>query len=144
MVSTEQLAAWLQGQQGAQRQVMLLHAIGSATHLPQAVAAVPASQGGSFDDQVQSDFGRFLQQATGGDKSRLIVTYCASVQCWGSYNAALRAIHMGYKNVHWYRGGMEAWEQAGLPLAGGSGQNNSGQRKTRRQDDALGPEAQRR
>lgn len=119
VVRTQQLAQWLQGAPG---QVLLLHAIGNPLHLPQAVAAVPASQGGSYDDAVQRDFGNYLQQATGGDRSRRIVTYCAGVQCWGSYNAALRAIRMGYTNVHWYRGGMEAWEQAGLPLMDASAQ----------------------
>ena len=32
-------------------------------------------------------------------------------------NAALRAIRLGYQNVHWYRGGIEAWKEAGLSLA---------------------------
>ena len=63
-----------------------------------------------------AEFGAFLTQATGGDRARLIVTYCQGVKCWGSYNAALRAIRLGYTNVHWYRGGVEAWQQAGLPL----------------------------
>ena len=116
VVSTRQLAQWMQGQAAPQGKVMLLHAIGSNRHLPNAIPAAPASQGGSFDDQVQRDYGAYLQQATGGDKARLLVTYCAGVQCWGSYNAALRAIQMGYTNVHWYRGGIEAWERAGLPV----------------------------
>lgn len=116
VVGTAQLAQWIQGQQGRQGRVMLLHAIGSNEHLPNAIPVVPASQGGDFNDQVQREFGRYLEQATGGDRARLIVTYCAGVQCWGSYNAALRAIHMGYRNVHWYRGGMDAWRAAGLPL----------------------------
>jgi PQQ-dependent catabolism-associated CXXCW motif protein len=125
VVSTRQLAQWMHGQQGPQGRVLLLHAIGSNAHLPNAVAAAPASQGGSFDDAVQREFAAYLQKATGGDLSRLLVTYCQGVQCWGSYNAALRAIHMGYKNVHWYRGGMEAWQQAGLPLLNASSQNGS-------------------
>lgn len=29
-----------------------------------------------------------------------------------SYNAALRAINMGFTQVYWYRGGVEAWRQA--------------------------------
>ena len=119
VVSTRQLAQWMQGQQGRQGRVLLLHAIGSPQHLPHAIPVTPASQGGSFDDQVQREFGQYLEQATGGDRSRLIVTYCAGVECWGSYNAALRAIRMGYSNVHWYRGGMEAWGQAGLPVLTG-------------------------
>lgn len=125
VVSTQQLAQWMQGQQGTQGRVMLLHAIASHSHLPNAIPVVPASQGGSFDDQVQRDFGEYLQKATGGDLSRLLVTYCQGVQCWGSYNAALRAIRMGYKNVHWYRGGIEAWQQAGLPVLTASGSNGS-------------------
>lgn len=116
VVGTQQLAQWMQGQQGQQGRVMLLHAIVSNTHLPNAIPAGPASQGGSFDDTVQRDFGAYLQKATGGDRSRLIVTYCQGAQCWGSYNAALRAIQLGYQNVHWYRGGIEAWQRAGLPL----------------------------
>lgn len=67
LVSTQQLAQWLQSTPG---RVLLLHAIGSAVHLPQAVAAVPASQGGRYDDAAQRDFGSYLQQATGGDRSR--------------------------------------------------------------------------
>lgn len=120
VVTTQQLAQWMQGQQSAQGRVMLLHAIGSNEHLPHAIPVVPASQGGSFSDQVQREFGQYLEQATGGDRSRLIVTYCAGMQCWGSYNAALRAIHMGYRNVYWYRGGMDAWRAAGLPLQRGN------------------------
>jgi PQQ-dependent catabolism-associated CXXCW motif protein len=121
VVAARQLAQWMQGQQGQQGKVMLLHAIGSQMHLPNAIPAVPASQGGSFDDAVQREFGQYLQQATGNDRSRLIVTYCSGVQCWGSYNAALRAIQLGYTNVHWYRGGMEAWQQSGLPVVNAAG-----------------------
>lgn len=116
VIGTRQLAQAMQGQQNQQGTVMLLHAIASQRHLPNAIPVAPASQGGTFDDQVQRDFGNYLEQATGGDRARLLVTYCAGVQCWGSYNAALRAIKMGYTNVHWYRGGLEAWEKAGLPV----------------------------
>ena len=34
-----------------------------------------------------------------------------------SYNAALRARDAGYTNVYWYRGGLELWSVAGLPLS---------------------------
>jgi PQQ-dependent catabolism-associated CXXCW motif protein len=118
VVATAQLAQWLD----QRRPVLLLHAIGTPVHLPGATPAVPASQGGSYDDRVQRDFGDWLQQTTRGDRNQLIVTYCQSEQCWGSYNAALRAIKMGYTNVHWYRGGLEAWQRAGLPLRDASRQ----------------------
>lgn len=50
---------------------------------------------------------------TGGNRETPLVLYCLSNQCWMSYNAALRAIHLGYTNVLWYRGGLEAWKAAG-------------------------------
>lgn len=34
---------------------------------------------------------------------------------WLSYNAALRAVKLGYSDIYWYRGGQEAWSAAGLP-----------------------------
>ncbi len=50
------------------------------------------------------------------DKSSPVVFFCLSYECWLSYNAALRAIKLGYTNVIWYRGGIESWKAAGLPL----------------------------
>ena len=41
--------------------------------------------------------------------------FCLSYECWLSYNTSLRASLMGYKNVHWYRGGVQSWKAAGLP-----------------------------
>ncbi len=119
VIGTRQLSGMLQQAPG---NVLLLHAYGGPEHLPGAQAVAPAAQGGSFDDQVQREFGQYLRQASGGDTSRALVVYCAGPQCWGSYNAALRAIHMGFRNVYWYRGGLEAWGQAGLPLQDGQGQ----------------------
>ncbi len=113
VITTQALAQLVQNKQSG---ALLLHVYGPSPTLPDAKLAGPASLGGSFDDTTQQEFGQYLQQITGGDKSRTLVTYCEGVQCWMSYNAALRAINMGYKNVRWYRGGMEAWRQAGLPF----------------------------
>lgn len=124
VIGTRELAGMLQ-QQG-QGKVLLLHAYGGPEHLPGAQAVAPAAQGGSFDDQIQREFGQYLRQASDGDSSRTLVVYCAGPQCWGSYNAALRAIHMGFRNVYWYRGGLEAWGQAGFPTAGRPGAARAG------------------
>ena len=59
--------------------------------------------------------GSLHMKITGGDLSRPVVVFCLSAECWLSYNAALRLKKIGYKNVFWYRGGTEAWKQAGLP-----------------------------
>jgi PQQ-dependent catabolism-associated CXXCW motif protein len=100
---------------GGQVPVLVLDVLGGPEMIQGAQYAVPASQPGAFNDQAQQQFAQYLQQATGGNKQYPVVTYCLSTQCWMSYNAALRAINAGYTNVLWYRGGIEAWKQAGMP-----------------------------
>ncbi|MEQ8179275.1 MAG: rhodanese-like domain-containing protein [Amphiplicatus sp.] len=99
--------------QGTQVRGLIFDVLGGPETLPGALAAAPASQPGSFNDQTQQEFGGFLQQQTQGNKQTPLVFYCQSTQCWMSYNASLRAINMGYTNVLWYRGGIEAWKMAG-------------------------------
>lgn len=115
LVTTRELVALLRGSGDAGR-ALVFDVLGGAEQLPGALMAVPAHQAGGFDDAVQREFGRFLQQVTQGRQDRPLVFYCASTQCWMSYNAALRAVRLGYRQVLWYRGGIEAWKQAGLPL----------------------------
>jgi PQQ-dependent catabolism-associated CXXCW motif protein len=75
-----------------------------------------AGRGYAFDDPIQERLGRRLGQLTGGNKDVPIVVFCQYAHCWLSYNAALRIVQLGYRNVFWYRGGREAWKAAGLPL----------------------------
>ncbi|MEO8134168.1 MAG: caspase family protein, partial [Betaproteobacteria bacterium] len=59
-----------------------------------------------------------LRTATGGDRSRPIVVFeRSSSHGWHSYHGVLRLLGMGYGNVYWYRGGLDAWHDALLPLA---------------------------
>jgi len=53
-----------------------------------------------------------LEKLTGGRKTAPIVFFCLNSECWLSYNAGLRAVELGYTNVHWFRGGTVAWERA--------------------------------
>ena len=73
--------------------------------------------GGSFTDATQQKLWQALSQATHSSPDFPIVFFCIGSRCWESYNAALRAVNMGFKTVLWYRGGLSAWQQAGLPLA---------------------------
>lgn len=125
LITTVELAAMLQQNQGQANGTLLFHVLGSPPMIPGAIQAAPASAPGNFSDQTQQEFGQFLQQATQGNRARPMVFYCQSTQCWMSYNAALRAINMGYSSVLWYRGGIEAWQQSGQALnapASGYGQ----------------------
>lgn len=122
IITTKGLYELIQGQQTP---YMLFDVLGGGEILPGAIPAVQASSPGSFDDQVSQRMGQFLRQATQGNTQVPLIFYCASVECWMSYNAALRAIKLGYSNVLWYRGGIAAWKHAGGPTmqaGGGYGQ----------------------
>src|SRR6516165_11039130 len=56
-----------------------------------------------------------LTRITQGDQSRWLVVYCQK-DCWMSWNAAKRALAMGYKNVAWYPDGTDGWQASGLPV----------------------------
>ena len=57
-----------------------------------------------------------LQRITGGDQAKALVIYCLR-DCWMSWNAAKRALSLGYSNVIWYPDGTDGWDEADLPLA---------------------------
>lgn len=123
VITTQELATRLtQNPQG----LAILDILGGSETLPMATFATPAASPGSFNDQVQQQFGDYVQKVTNGNKAMPLVVYCQSTHCWMSYNAALRAINMGYTNVLWYRGGIEAWQAAGLPVASQNGYMNQG------------------
>ena len=54
-----------------------------------------------------------LARATGGDPSRPVLFFCRS-ECWMSWNAAKRALSMGYGDVRWYPEGTDGWTEAGF------------------------------
>jgi PQQ-dependent catabolism-associated CXXCW motif protein len=56
-----------------------------------------------------------LAHVTQRDQSRWLVVYCQK-DCWMSWNAAKRALTMGYKNVAWYPDGTDGWQASGLPV----------------------------
>ncbi|WP_245422191.1 PQQ-dependent catabolism-associated CXXCW motif protein [Alsobacter soli] len=56
-----------------------------------------------------------LERASGGDRSKLLVFYCME-NCWMSWNAAKRALSLGYEKVAWYPEGTDGWKRANLPL----------------------------
>ena len=55
-----------------------------------------------------------LARSTKGNKSALLVIYCQA-DCWMSWNAAKRALSLGYSNVAWYPEGTDGWTFYDLP-----------------------------
>ncbi|WP_051953327.1 rhodanese-like domain-containing protein [Methylocapsa aurea] len=76
---------------------------------------IPGAGAGDLDDAMNGFFRDRLMALTGGDLERPIAFYCHP-RCWGSWNAAKRAIGFGYRNVYWYPDGVEGWQEAGHPL----------------------------
>jgi PQQ-dependent catabolism-associated CXXCW motif protein len=81
-----------------------------------AVRIPEAGKDGTFDDSTQDDLAQRLENLTGANFDRPVIFFCQGALCWESYNASLRAINLGYTHVFWYRGGLAAWKEAGLPL----------------------------
>jgi PQQ-dependent catabolism-associated CXXCW motif protein len=76
---------------------------------------LPDTGYGELAPSMADYFAKGLEKATHGDRARLIVLYCLA-DCWMSWNAAKRALALGYPNVAWYREGTDGWVAAGLPL----------------------------
>lgn len=112
LVTTQAL---LQGMNSGM-QMVVIDVLGSGYGLPNAYVAPALASAGSFRDRTQQQADQWLNQITGGNRQIPIVIYCSDPMCWLSYNASLRTVAAGYTNVFWYRGGMQAWEMAGLPL----------------------------
>jgi PQQ-dependent catabolism-associated CXXCW motif protein len=50
-----------------------------------------------------------------GDKAAPVVIFCKA-DCWMSWNAAKRAVALGYTGVNWYPEGVDGWVMAGGDL----------------------------
>jgi PQQ-dependent catabolism-associated CXXCW motif protein len=116
LIATAELRELMSGP--AESRPVLFDVLGGEPHLslPGAIWLPGAGRGSSFDDEVQVRLARILELAARGDRRRTVVFFCASPTCWLSYNTALRAAQLGYENVRWYRGGIEAWREAGGPV----------------------------
>jgi PQQ-dependent catabolism-associated CXXCW motif protein len=88
-----------------------------APWLPLPHRAIPGSQWlpgvglGEIPVSVDDFFRQRLAQATDAHLARPLVIYCHRT-CWLSWNAAKRAISYGYRNVYWFRDGIEGWKAA--------------------------------
>ena len=114
-LTTVQLEAFLR----AHPATVLLDALDSTAHLtlPGAVW-LPELGAVTIGQKERSEIEAALQKANGGDPSRAIVVFERSpTYGWYGYHGVLRLLGMGYRNIYWYRGGLDAWHDALFPLA---------------------------
>ena len=104
--------------QAAGSEILFIDVWNTGAHpsLPGAILMPGAGNAGSFTDDTQQRLWTALSQLTNQQAQRPLVFFCTGPRCWESYNAALRAINMGFKTVLWYRGGLASWQAAGLPM----------------------------
>ncbi|HYZ21227.1 MAG TPA: PQQ-dependent catabolism-associated CXXCW motif protein [Rhodopila sp.] len=76
---------------------------------------LPDTGYGALAPVMDAYFRQGLDKASAGDKTRMLVFYCLR-NCWMSWNAAKRALSLGYTRVAWYPEGTDGWEAAGFPL----------------------------
>jgi PQQ-dependent catabolism-associated CXXCW motif protein len=113
-VTTMQVAAEMQ----TGNRMLLIDALQSphAQTIKGAISLPYSGASGSFNDQIEARLMSDLARVTQGHKDIPLVFFCVGARCWESYNAALRAHVAGYPNIFWFRGGLAAWEEAGLPM----------------------------
>jgi PQQ-dependent catabolism-associated CXXCW motif protein len=76
---------------------------------------LPDTGYGELAASMAGYFASGLDRASHGDRARMLVLYCLA-DCWMSWNAAKRALALGYSNVAWYPEGTDGWQAALLPL----------------------------
>ena len=76
---------------------------------------LPDTGYGALAQATEDYLRKNLEQATGGDRAKLLVIYCLR-DCWMSWNAARRILSIGYANVAWYPDGTDGWTDMLLPV----------------------------
>lgn len=69
---------------------------------------------GKLSPEAAVYFESRLAALTADDRTKTLVFFCEP-ECWMSWNAAKRALTLGYEDVRWYPGGATEWAAAGLP-----------------------------
>jgi adenylate cyclase len=80
-----------------------------------AIGLKNAGLGGNLSDSAQDHLKAKMQELTKGDLTVPIIAVGWNSERFDGRNLALRLVALGHTQVHWYRGGREAWEVNGLP-----------------------------
>jgi adenylate cyclase len=111
-IRTHELANLLEGR----KPILIDVALDSwARSLPEAIGLQGTGHGASFPGTVENRFRHKMQNLMQGNLSAPIVVFGVNAERFTGYNLSLRLVSLGYDNVFWYRGGVEAWQVNGLP-----------------------------
>jgi len=69
---------------------------------------------GKISDDLRAFMVRELERLTGSDRTKTVVFFCLR-DCWMSWNAAKRALELGYTDVVWFPEGTDGWRDFSLP-----------------------------
>jgi rhodanese-related sulfurtransferase len=115
LINTQQLTAVMTARDQHQQTFWLIdaRACSGETSIPTAVCFTTP------DPNAQPDTAAEMSDILSGipDKSTNLIIFCHDGGCPMSYNLATAAIQAGYQHVYWYRGGINAWQSAGLPTS---------------------------
>lgn len=76
---------------------------------------LPVIGWGVLEPWQQEYMDESLRELTAENHAVPIVVFC-KVDCWLGWNVVHRISAMGYRNIYWFPGGTEIWEDAGYPL----------------------------
>ncbi|HEX8445540.1 MAG TPA: rhodanese-like domain-containing protein [Sphingomonas sp.] len=71
---------------------------------------LPGAGGADLNPARAGRLAAMVSGWTGGDHQRPVVVFCHP-QCWASWNAGRRLVTLGYSRIHWFPGGIEAWQE---------------------------------
>jgi len=70
---------------------------------------------GALPSEMEAYFRAALDKLSNGRRDAPLVFFCLK-DCWMSWNAAKRALELGFTNVMWFRDGTDGWQELGYPL----------------------------
>jgi adenylate cyclase len=75
-----------------------------------------AYRNGVLDDAKRQALKVLVDRLLHGDRTRRVIIFSWNAASWDARNLAIELVALGCPNVSWYRGGLEAWDVAGLPV----------------------------
>lgn len=90
--------------------LMIVAVVSDKIGIPGAWNIPAIGRSGSVNDHQQLISDIFFRAINGP-----ILVYCHSINCFLSYNAALRLSHAGAKEIYWLREGIKGWKDGGYP-----------------------------